>query len=143
MLRIALTDTFLDALKALDPMDSRRTAAFIDKLLRAPEAASLRPEIVHDAADRTVRSLRVTHDLRAIAHMDGNLVLLLFVARHDRAYAWARDRCVTCHAESRELWLVGGSESPSGRRLAPHVCATAGDLCKLLERVGIEHGLGG
>lgn len=141
MPRIALTDTFLEALGDLDSIDAKRTASFIDKLLRAPESTSLRPEIVHDAADRAVRSLRVTHDLRAIAHLDGEMMLLLFVARHDRAYAWARDRCVACHAETRELWLVGGSEDPRGRPLVPHVCDTSGELCRLLERVGIDHGL--
>jgi mRNA-degrading endonuclease RelE of RelBE toxin-antitoxin system len=143
MPRIALTDSFLEALAALDAADAKRVATFIDKLLHAPEASSLKPEIVHDAADRTVRSLRVTHDLRAIGHVDGKTVLLLHVARHDRAYAWARGRCITCHARTRELWLVSEADGAKGERLVPHACATSGDLCRLLERFGIEHGLAG
>ncbi len=96
LVKVSISDTFLHALARLAPGDIKRVALFVDKLLHQPDAARLRPEIVHDAADRAVRSLKVTHDLRAIVRSEGETLLLLWVARHDDAYAWARDHCHDC-----------------------------------------------
>lgn len=145
MPNLAIAETFLSALRDLDRTDAKRAIAFVDKLVRAPEANSLRPEIVHDAADRSVRSFKVTHDLRAIARIDGDRLLLLFVARHDRAYAWARDRCVECHPTG-ELYLVSkaaAADDPlgTGTLLVTHECTSTDDLCRLLSAAGIKHDL--
>lgn len=132
MAEILIADSFLDALTALDGGDRRRAVAFLEKLLQAPDAAGMRPEIVHDAADRAIRSFKVTHDLRAIAHVDGETLLLLFVSRHDRAYAWARDRCIECHPLTGERRLVLRGGDPQGEPVAIHPCADDGHLCGLL-----------
>ena len=146
MPRIAIADSFLDSLAELDPSDAKRVALFLDKLVHAPETSSLRPEIVHDAADRSVRSFKVTHDLRAITRVASEGLTLLFVARHDRAYAWARNRCIDCHGDAGELVLRPVDEVESGmaqsaRALRVAVCSTTGDLCRLLSARGINHGL--
>lgn len=95
-MRVSISDSFLHALARLAPGDIKRVALFVDKLLHQPDAAGMRPELVHDAGDHAVRSLKVTHDLRAIASIEGDHLLLLWVARHDDAYAWARDHCYDC-----------------------------------------------
>ncbi len=136
-----LSDSFARSLVDLDPADARRVAAFVGKLIAAPQAASLRPEIVHDAADRKIRSFKVTHDLRAIAHIDGADALLLFAARHDRAYAWARDRCIECHPVTGERRLVIRGGDPQGEPVGESLCAGTGELCAVLDRYGIAHGL--
>jgi hypothetical protein len=137
---IGIADSFLDSLTSLDPVDVKRVARFLEKLLQAPETTSLRPEIVHDASDRSVRSFKVTHDLRAISRVADASLTLLFVGRHDRAYAWARARCIDCHAEARTISLDSGeSGGPAESRTT--VCATAGELCRLLATRGIDHGL--
>ena len=146
MPRISITDSLLEALAELDPADAKRVALFLNKLVHAPQAASLRPEIVHDAADRAVRSFKVTHDLRAIARVGDEGTALLFVARHDRAYAWARDRCIDCHPDTGELVLRPAPGAPDAqtvgeRRLQVTPCSTTSDLCRLLAEYGIEHGL--
>ena len=97
-MRIAISDTFLHALPRLAPGDIKRVALFVDKLVHQPEASGMRPEIVHDAADHSVRSLKVTHDLRAIVRIEHEWLTLLWVARHDDAYSWARDHCHECEA---------------------------------------------
>lgn len=104
---VLLADSFLEAIEDLDPADAKRADAFVRKLVAAPESSSLRPEIVHDAQDRAVRSFKVTHDLRAIGRVDGDDVVLLHVARHDASYVWARSHCVVCLTATRELHLVG------------------------------------
>jgi len=137
MARLAVAETFLDALTGLDPADVRRVARFLDKLVRAPEAASLRPEIVHDAGDRSVRSLKVTHDLRAIVRVDADVLPLLFVARHDRAYAWARNHCAGCNGSVADYLTDSNDTGQSGFR----ICSTSSELCRILADRGIEHGL--
>ncbi len=101
-MRISIADSFLDSLRELAPHDARRACAFAEKLVLAPAAGGLHPEIVHEAHNRTVRSFRVTQDMRAIAHLEGERVLLLFVGRHDAAYAWARKHCIECVVEAGE-----------------------------------------
>jgi hypothetical protein len=103
---LSLTDSFLHSLASLDAGDAKRVAAFLDKLVREPDAAGLGLEMVHDAADRTIRSMRVTQDLRAIVHLQGDRLTLLHVARHDKAYDWARTHCVECHPGTGELRVV-------------------------------------
>jgi len=114
-----MTDSFIEALTELSPGDGKRVAAFLDKLLHASDAVGLRPEIVHDAGDRTIRSLKVTRDLRAIGHIEGDEIVLLYVGQHDAAYEWARNRCIECHLVTGELQVV---EDPSAaeQRLASH-----------------------
>lgn len=105
-MRISITDTFISALTKLSPADLKRATLFLDRLVSEPDSGRFRPEIVHDAADRAIRSLRVTEDLRAIAHLESDEVALLFVARHDQAYGWARNRCIECHPVTGEIQIV-------------------------------------
>jgi mRNA-degrading endonuclease RelE of RelBE toxin-antitoxin system len=116
-MRIQITDTFIASLTKLSPADLKRATLFLDRLVREPDSGRFRPEIVHDAADRTIRSLRVTEDLRAIAQMEADRVALLYVARHDQAYAWARDRCIECHPVTGEIQIIA-DPSRSVSRLA-------------------------
>lgn len=132
---LTLTDTFMQSLASLDPADGKRAAAFVGKLVKAPEAAALRPEIVHDAHDRSIRSFKVTHDLRAIAHMEGERLMLIHVARHDRAYKWARTHCVVCMAEDGTLGLIDISDHEGGEiALNPRDCCSADQFAQLFER---------
>ena len=118
-----MTDSFIEALTDLSPAEGKRVAAFLDKLVHAPDAAGLRPEIVHEAGDRTIRSLKVTHDLRAIGHIDGDEIVLLYVGQHDDAYAWAGKRCIECHPVTGEMQIV---EDPAEaeQKLASHGAVT-------------------
>lgn len=115
MVRLAMAESFIEAMAGLDARDAKRTASFLQKLTQAEDVAPLHPEIVHDAGDRTIRSLRVTQDMRAIAHHDSDEWLLLFVGRHDDAYAWARDKCVMCHPVTGELQVVADPHRAEGR----------------------------
>lgn len=90
-------------MRSLDRADMRRASAFAERLVDAADLSGLRMEIVHDAHARAVRSFRVTQDMRAIAHLDCGRLLLLFVARHDAAYAWARSHCIECIVEGENV----------------------------------------
>lgn len=143
-MKISISDSFLDALRALDRADARRAVSFAEKLVTATELSSLRMELVHDARERAVRSFRVTRDMRAIAHLDCGRLLLLFVARHDVAYAWARSHCIECLVDGEDvrvrLSLVAEDESKSQKVVADgRACCveTLGELHALLRQYGI------
>ena len=159
MTEIALARSFIDALAHLEPVATKRTAAFLDRLVRDPNLPGLRSEIVHDAGDRSIRSLRVTDDLRAIAQISADRLLLLFVAHHDEAYLWARGHCIDCSADNTEVavmpskarpWpepVAAMGTEPGGppRQDSPYgwFCAVEDGrkLCQLLDDEGIQHGL--
>jgi hypothetical protein len=132
-MRIAISHSFLEAVLDLSPADTRRAAAFLDKLLHSTASAGLRPERVHDATDPSIRSYKVTRDLRAIGRTDGDLITVLYVAQHDEAYRWARDRCSDCPPTVRDIDVVEDQ--------SPRVCSDSKELCSALEAAGLEHGL--
>ena len=167
MAQIALARSFVEALADLEPVNVKRTAAFLDKLLEEPQAAGLHSEMVHGAKDRSIRSLRVTVDLRAIAQRLGSELLLLFVGQHDEAYSWARAHCTGCDQTSARSSIsvrddvrsplepayatVGAREFNDGTGASSRAATAAVNwactvedgqqLCRVLEEAGIEHGL--
>jgi mRNA-degrading endonuclease RelE of RelBE toxin-antitoxin system len=106
MTQLALADSFLDAVTRLEPRDMKRTAAFVKRLTGESGVGGYQFEIIHDAKDRTIRSARVSGELRVIAHVDSDRILLLYVDHHDAAYEWARNRCVECHPVTGELQVI-------------------------------------
>ena len=125
MQQIALANSFLNALADLDAIGTKRTAAFLDKLVREPDWSSMHPERVRESRDRAIHSLRVTSDLRVIAHVEGDRMLLLYVDHHDDAYRWARDRCVECHPVTGELQVVASPEVADSRLAASRAVSEA------------------
>lgn len=150
MPKISMTEEFIASLARLDGADAKRVAAFLDKVVRETDASGLHMEIVHDAGDRTIRSMRVTQDLRAIACVEVDRVVLLHVSHHDAAYAWAREHCVTCDPidESLEVVRVATKPTPAratlpgfgGGRITCTVDDT-GSLCEVLDAYGVTHEL--
>lgn len=145
MTRILLTEGFLDSLASLDRADARRATTFLGKLVNQPTAAGIRPRILHDAADRNVRALSVTHDLRAIVRIIDDDLVMLHVDRHDRAYVWAKTHCFEC--DDGGTYRVTVSDAAADTSATSdgqlHVCATSRDLCLLLDKRGIAHELAG
>ena len=121
-MRVAVSDSFVDAMSTLDPTSARRVMAFLGKVVREPDSTSIHLETLHEAADKADRSLRVTGELRAIGHLVGDALVLVFVGEHDRAYRWARDHCVTCHPATHEVEIgpVGGTEDATATSRREH-----------------------
>ena len=162
MAQITLAHSFIDALARLDPINAKRTAAFLDKLIEEPEASGLHTEMVHGANDRTVRSMRVTVDLRAIARQLGDQLLLLFVGHHDDAYSWARAHCSGCESTPSQHSVKvlsgarsqvqpayahsgfsarSGSDWPASSPDASCTIDNGRELCRVLDAANIDHGL--
>ncbi len=162
MIQISLAHSFTDSLSRLDPVNIKRVAAFLDKLLEEPDANGLHTEMVHGANDRVVRSVRVTVDLRAIARKLGDELELLFVGQHDDAYSWARTHCSGCeqtpsrppvkvlsgvHSLAQPAYAHGTSSASPTTAVAEPVwdwsckVETSRELCRVLDEAGIDHGL--
>jgi mRNA-degrading endonuclease RelE of RelBE toxin-antitoxin system len=147
MPKISMTEEFVSSLARLDGADARRTAAFLDKVVREPDASALHPEIVHDAGDRAIRSMRVTQDLRAIVCVESDRIVLLHVAHHDAAYAWAREHCVACDPIDESLEVVRlrtrETSTPASAAAGRVTCTVddTGSLCEVLDANGVPHEL--
>ncbi len=136
---VTVADSFLEAARSLDHEDAKRVAAFVGKLLAEPTAAGLRPEIVRDAHDRSVRSYRVSRELRAVGRVDGADTTFLYVGPHEKAYAWARSHCIDCHLDGHSVRLAGSDEP--GQRLREWACVDRDQLCDVLDAHGVAHDL--
>jgi hypothetical protein len=138
---VTLTDSFLDAVSALDRNSMRRVGGFISKLLTQASPTGLRPEIVHEAGDRSIRSYRITRELRAIARVQGMDVALLYAGPHEEAYAWASRRCIECEESRHRVRLRDREDLETSTLLAEWECVDEDDLCRLFDERGLEHGL--
>lgn len=72
-----------------------------------PTAPGINYETIH-ARDPNLRSVRIDGDWRGIVHKPekGNVYTLLFVDRHDDAYAWAKNRKVAINRITGAMQLV-------------------------------------
>lgn len=136
---VTVTDSFLEAATELERIDAKRVSAFLGKLLTQPTAAGLHGEIVKDARDRTIRSYRVSRELRAVARVEGRDATFLYVGPHEKAYTWARKHCVECQLGRHSVRLA--EDDGPGRQLRQWECLDHDQLCDLLDSHGVAHEL--
>lgn len=94
--QIAISDTFWDGFMALRQQEQKRVRDFVTKFRSNPKSPGINYETIRNARDKDYRSVRVTQDIRGIVLRpdSGNTYILLWVDRHDDAYAWAeRTQC--------------------------------------------------
>lgn len=94
--KIALGDSFLGAFAGIPRGKQKKVTEFVSKFRSNPEASGINYEKINDAHDSSFRSVRIDQDYRGIVLKpdSGNVYVLLWVDKHDDAYAWARrNRC--------------------------------------------------
>lgn len=94
--RVAVSSDFLGAFSRLPKAVQNKVAKFLANFQRDPTAPGINFERINAARDANMRSVRIDEGWRGIVLKpeQGNLYLLLWVDRHDDAYAWAsRHRC--------------------------------------------------
>src|SRR5690606_20775574 len=81
---------------------------FVFKFRRDPRSPGINLERVQGARDGRLFSVRINDDYRGVvARPDGSdTVLLLWVDKHDDAYAWARRRRCEINPETGALQIV-------------------------------------
>src|SRR5688500_5146135 len=92
-----IADTFTDSLARLtgDEQKAVKTTAF--DLQMDPSAPGLAYHRLEKAKGKRFWSVRVNGDIRLIVHRTDTSLLLCYVGRHDRAYAWADRRKLETH----------------------------------------------
>ena len=104
--QILIAKTFFESKGELPATEARRIDNFIQKMILNPAQPGIGLERLRDGADPNMWSARVSQDLRAILHQDGNRYTLLHVNRHDAAYDWAKRRRIRPHPTTGAIQIV-------------------------------------
>lgn len=115
---VAIYDDFLEAYAAIPRAQQKKVTSFVTKFRHDPFSSGINYEKINDAADPNFRSVRIDQDYRGIvlSPEQGNVYILLWVAKHDDAYAWARTHTCQVHPETGSLQLF---ESATEGAFAP------------------------
>ncbi len=97
--------------------------AFITKFRVDPFSSGINYEKINDAADSNYRSVRIGDDFRGIVLKPdtGNVYLLLWVAKHDDAYDWARRTRCNIHPETGTIQVFDATHVEPDVTIAPEL----------------------
>lgn len=111
-IKVAISSDFLKALDALPKSQRHKVHEFIDAFRENPMSSAINYEKIQGARDANLRSARIDQAYRAIILKPekGNVYVLLWVANHDDAYQWARNRVVNIHPDTGSLQVVPVAE---------------------------------
>jgi hypothetical protein len=119
--KIALSDDFLRAFAAVPRDRQQAVIKFVSQFRQNPTAPGINYEKIRDAADPAMRSVRIDQNYRGIVLKPdkGNVYCLLWVAKHDDAYAWAARRRVAVHPELGNVQVFEALHEHESPALAP------------------------
>lgn len=105
--KVALGSEFLTAYARLPQSQQKKVREFCDKFMQNPAAPGINYERIQAAKDANLRSVRIDQAYRGIVLQPerGDLYVLLWVDKHDDAYAWAENRVCHVHPETGALQL--------------------------------------
>lgn len=106
--QVAISIDFMKAFSLVPRALQNKVRQFVEKFQARPTAPGLNYEVIRDARDPNLRSVRVDDTYRAIVlkPSQGNVYALLWVDHHDAAYAWARHRQVKVHPTTGTLQVL-------------------------------------
>ncbi len=121
--RVALGERFLEAFAAIPRSKQKKVMDFVAKFRVNPRAPGIHYEKLHDAADPNFRSVRIDREYRGIVLQpaQGDLHILLWVDKHDAAYAWARRHRCAIHPHTGALQIL---ETQDVQEMPPPSAAT-------------------
>src|SRR5688500_6207850 len=90
--KIALSDDFLRCFAGIPRDRQNAVLKFIAQFRDNPTSPGINYEKINDAADKNMRSVRIDQNYRGIVLKPerGDVYCLVWVAKHDDAYDWAR-----------------------------------------------------
>lgn len=105
--KVALSREFLSAYSDLPLQVQKKVREFTEKFQQDPTQPGLNFERIAGARDDKVRSVRIDQAYRAIVvhPPKGDVYLCMWVARHDDAYAWVRNKRFEVNPASGVLQL--------------------------------------
>jgi len=113
--KIALSDDFLRCFAEI-PRDRQNAVMKFIALFRGnPTSPGINYEKINDAVDKNMRSVRIDQNYRGIVLKPdhGNVYCLLWVAKHDEAYDWARSHKVAINPEGGNIQVFEATHQES------------------------------
>jgi hypothetical protein len=106
--RLAISDEFFDAYSRLPRNAQGKVSEFINRFRQDPTRPGLNYESIQDSRDKRMKSVRVDQAHRAIVLKpdSGNVYILLWIAKHDDAYTWARRKVCRVNEVSGALQII-------------------------------------
>lgn len=113
---VAIQDTFLESFAKLPKNEQRRVSKLIQHLRTDPSGNGLNFERCKNALDPNVYSARLSRQYRIILVKpnDEDVLLLVWVDRHDDAYRWAERRQFVANemTGTLQMWTVQEKKEP-------------------------------
>jgi hypothetical protein len=109
--KIALSDDFLRCFAGIPRDRQHAVLKFLAQFRENPTSRGINYEKINDAADANMRSVRIDQNYRGIILKpeSGNVYCLLWVAKHDDAYEWARRHKAAIHPEAGNIQVFEAS----------------------------------
>lgn len=138
--KVAISDTFMDAVFALPKDVQKKTMGFVRSFRENPRSPGLNYETIAAAGDKRMRSVRVDGTYRAIVMKPdvGDVYVLLYVAHHDNAYDWACRKRIKIHADTGSIQLL---PTDMGTLVEPSAVEETGLLDHIRDRDLVRFGL--
>ncbi|MCP4117878.1 MAG: AAA family ATPase [Desulfobacteraceae bacterium] len=91
---VAVSAGFFTSFSRLPKSQQVKVMNFVNKFRTNPRSTGINYETLSGVKDKNLRSVRIDRNYRGIVYKSpkGNLYLLLWVAGHDEAYKWAKNR---------------------------------------------------
>ena len=110
---VALSNDFLKSFSRLPAQQQKKVRAFIEKFKKDPMSPGINYEKIQRFRDPNLRSVRIDQAYRGIVHKpaQGKVYMLLWVAHHDEAYAWAQNRRFEINPETGSIQILEITEA--------------------------------
>lgn len=129
--RVAISLSYLDAEARLPQTQQKKSREFLSKFMANPTSPGLNYECIKQAKDPNLRSLRIDKSYRAIVMHPpaGDVYVVLWVDKHDDAYAWAcKYRCgINPKVGNLQLFAVEEIAAPTASLISPEAAAPTFD----------------
>ncbi|WP_447895511.1 UvrD-helicase domain-containing protein [Vreelandella sp. GE22] len=105
---IALAQEFLGAMSNIPRAKQNKVQELIAKFRSNPRSTGINYEVIRDARDKNMRSVRVDQEYRAIVLKPekGNVYVFMWVDKHDDAYDWARRHEASINPQTGSLQVL-------------------------------------
>ena len=112
---VSIEMSFLEALTKLPDPIQKKAREMITKFLHDPASPGLNYEKIQAVKDQKLHSIRVDQSYRSIVlkSKSEDAYILLWVDKHDDAYAWARKHNSSIHPQSGAIQIVEVGEADS------------------------------
>ena len=106
--KVAISADFLKAFSQIPRAQQKKVREFVDQFQNNPTSPGYNYETIRGCVDSNLRSARIDQTYRAIILKpeSGDVYMLLWVDKHDEAYAWASRRKLIIHPETGGIQII-------------------------------------